>query len=746
MLHLDGRTLEGGGQLLRNALALSALTGRPVKISRIRGRRAGAQGLRRSHTAAVQFLAEVCGGRIVGARVGSPEVTFYPRGIAEDEDEENLSLDGLQLHPLRMGSPIKSEYNIRLTTPGSIFLIFQALYPYLLYAGAGMDDEEGTSDGPRQNFIKLNITGGTNLSFSPSYDYVTQVLVPNFAKLGLPRLSVKLGHRGWSSGGVQIGSVSFEIEPLSTSSTVGETNDRSEQDKDDQGQTRYDGSGDEDKRSHQASSFAPPKFPHISLKNLDPGFITKVDITILAPDTLLEQATTSSRSRGDRHRTGRGGKEKRYGAKRSERQHHSQATLYDPELDEDDTGYLEAPIPDGGDIDGSPSRHTIRGFLEDATVKRVTRAMSHRQPSAASGQQVPPQSTSTAGNPAVNIHTTERTHGDSRIYILLVAHTSTGFRLGRDKQYADVHEPEVKNNKHNKNKKTGPAKPQESMKSLLERMVDTCVADLISEFPEDQLDGGAKGKSAPKTKGCLDTYMRDQVVVFQALGQLGAEETGEGHTPEETEEAGLSLHSQTAIWAPALPLKITMACNRSLHLSHSFVISCGTVTVDLIHKKLLLITWRTTGECFLPKGRKDIGETLEQTALRETFEETGHRVELLPLRIQTLATVPAILDSAEKHNKITEPVAVQQRVTKEGALKIIFWFAAKGNSAERQEKREVQQEGEDFDTMWVSFEDSLKTLSFDDDRQIAGEVLHHVQALLVEGETKEQSEDFDFHA
>ncbi|KAK2745737.1 hypothetical protein FQN55_006058 [Onygenales sp. PD_40] len=187
-----------------------------------------------------------------------------------------------------------------------------------------------------------------------------------------------------------------------------------------------------------------------------------------------------------------------------------------------------------------------------------------------------------------------------------------------------------------------------------------------------------------------------------------------------------------------------MACNRSLHLSHSFVISCGTITVDLIHQKLLLISWRTNGECFLPKGRKDIGETLEQTALRETFEETGHRVEMLPLRIQTLATVPAILDSAEKHDKITEPVAVQQRVTKEGALKIIFWFAAKGNSAERQEKREVQQEGEDFDTMWVSFEDSLKALSFDDDRQLAGEVLHHVQALLVEEESKDQSEDFDF--
>ncbi|KAK2763741.1 hypothetical protein FQN54_009357 [Arachnomyces sp. PD_36] len=173
-----------------------------------------------------------------------------------------------------------------------------------------------------------------------------------------------------------------------------------------------------------------------------------------------------------------------------------------------------------------------------------------------------------------------------------------------------------------------------------------------------------------------------------------------------------------------------MTSDRSLHLSDSFVISSGTVTVDLVHKKLLLIYWRTTGEYFLPKGRKDIGETLEQNALRETFEETGHRVELLPLKIETLATVPES-DSSKTQGKendtlVTEPVAVQQRVTKEKTLKIIFWFAAKGDSAEKQEKR-VQQEGEEFDTVWMSFEDGLKTLSFEDDRRIAERVLHHVK-------------------
>ncbi|PGH04987.1 hypothetical protein AJ79_06944 [Helicocarpus griseus UAMH5409] len=166
-----------------------------------------------------------------------------------------------------------------------------------------------------------------------------------------------------------------------------------------------------------------------------------------------------------------------------------------------------------------------------------------------------------------------------------------------------------------------------------------------------------------------------------------------------------------------------MASDRSLRFSHSFVISCGTVTVDLVRSKLLLIHWHATGEYFLPKGRKDVGETLERTALHGTFEETGYKVELLPLTIQTRATGGS--DTKAKNTSVTEPVAVQQRVTKEGILKIIFWFAAKGSLTEKREKGS-QQEGEDFDAVWVRFEQASNILSFDDDKQIAEEVLMHV--------------------
>ena len=128
----------------------------------------------------------------------------------------------------------------------------------------------------------------------------------------------------------------------------------------------------------------------------------------------------------------------------------------------------------------------------------------------------------------------------------------------------------------------------------------------------------------------------------------------------------------------------------------------------------------------LPKGRKDIDESLEETALRETFEETGIRVQLLPVDINSLATLPPSIKTEDRPEAVTEPIAVTQRTTRQGILKIIFWYVAAADSTTVPEEG-TQQENEDFDTVWSDFDNVGSTLSFDEDRSIAEAAIAAVQ-------------------
>jgi 8-oxo-dGTP pyrophosphatase MutT (NUDIX family) len=135
---------------------------------------------------------------------------------------------------------------------------------------------------------------------------------------------------------------------------------------------------------------------------------------------------------------------------------------------------------------------------------------------------------------------------------------------------------------------------------------------------------------------------------------------------------------------------------------------------------MLLIRWKENGELFLPKERKNIGEALEDAAVRVTYEETGVRVTLLSLKIPTLATPGAAAQLGCELS--TEPVAFSQRLTGDGILKLIFWFAAKGDSTAARDVG-TQEEGEDFDPVWIDLEDAVQALTFGDDKEIAERVI-----------------------
>ncbi len=160
MLVVDGAMGEGGGQVLRTALALGAATGVPVRVERVRANRPE-PGLRPQHRAAVAALAAVCDARVDGIEVGSTVVEFRP------------------------GPIVGGDLDLAIGTAGAITLLLQTILPACAAS--------------RQSFA-FRVAGGTDVPFSPSWDYFAHVHVPLLARLGV-EVEATLERRGYFPAG-----------------------------------------------------------------------------------------------------------------------------------------------------------------------------------------------------------------------------------------------------------------------------------------------------------------------------------------------------------------------------------------------------------------------------------------------------------------------------------------------------------------------------------------------------------------
>jgi RNA 3'-phosphate cyclase len=170
VIEIDGSYGEGGGQLVRTAVALSAVTGKAIRIIKARVKR-GNPGLAPQHLAAVRAVAEVCAADTEGLELRAVSFTFSPR-------------------QLRGGA-----YRFDIGTAGSITLLLQALIPALLASGQS---------------ARVVVTGGTDIWQAPPADYLSEVMGRHLARMGA-RLHFNIARRGYYPRGG--GEIAVEVSP-----------------------------------------------------------------------------------------------------------------------------------------------------------------------------------------------------------------------------------------------------------------------------------------------------------------------------------------------------------------------------------------------------------------------------------------------------------------------------------------------------------------------------------------------------
>ncbi len=163
MVVIDGSLGEGGGQVLRTSLSLSAITGRSVRLEKIRAGREK-PGLKRQHLTCVRAVAEICSAEVSEVDVGSMELDFRP-------------------------GPVKGgEYRFAVGTAGSVTLVAQTVIPVLLMA-----------DAPSS----VTITGGTHVPFAPIWEFFAETYLPELRRMGA-RVEAEIESCGFypAAGGV----------------------------------------------------------------------------------------------------------------------------------------------------------------------------------------------------------------------------------------------------------------------------------------------------------------------------------------------------------------------------------------------------------------------------------------------------------------------------------------------------------------------------------------------------------------
>jgi len=176
VLDIDGSYGEGGGQLLRTAVALAAVTGREITVRNVRAKR-DKPGLAPQHLSAVRAVATLCDAQVEGLELRSQTLRFSPRAL------------------------LGGEHRVDIGTAGCVSLVLQALLPAMVASGSTCG---------------VTVTGGTDVRQAPSIGYLANILLPLLERMGVDaRLEViRRGYYPRGGGEVRLRLAPSKLRPV----------------------------------------------------------------------------------------------------------------------------------------------------------------------------------------------------------------------------------------------------------------------------------------------------------------------------------------------------------------------------------------------------------------------------------------------------------------------------------------------------------------------------------------------------
>ncbi len=176
VVEIDGSVLEGGGQILRSAVAFGAVLGKTVVIKKIRAKRK-TPGLRPQHLHGILAIKELTSAQVKGTHVGSNRIEFVPQN--------------------RKGG----QLTVDIGTAGAITLVLQGVMIVAPFC---------------EQPVRAQISGGTNVAWSPPVEYLQHVLLPRLEQMNYQGI-VEIKKRGYyPRGGGRINTNLFPVSKLTS--------------------------------------------------------------------------------------------------------------------------------------------------------------------------------------------------------------------------------------------------------------------------------------------------------------------------------------------------------------------------------------------------------------------------------------------------------------------------------------------------------------------------------------------------